>query len=92
MSGESYAGIYIPMTLHNIHKYNLKYKDDVTVFKPNIKGMLIVNGLTNTYYGGFNAEMEFAYGHFLISEELYNLYLEHKEECKFHLFGTDDFE
>jgi len=41
------------MTLHNIHKHNLKHKDDAAVFKPKIKGMLIVNGVTNRHYDGF---------------------------------------
>lgn len=74
MSGESYAGIYIPMTLYNIHNHNEKYKDDDTVHKPNLKGMLIVNGVTNRHYDGFIGSMEFAYSHFLISEEVYNEY------------------
>ena len=92
MSGESYAGIYIPMTLHNIHKHNLKHKNDDSVFKPNLKGMLIVNGVTNRHYDGFIGQMEYSYAHFLISEEQYNEFKAAKDECNFHLFGTEDFD
>ena len=92
MTGESYAGIYVPMTFHNIHKHNEKHKDDKAVFKPKIKGWLLVNAVTNRHYDGFLGQMEFAHGHFLISDEQYNEFLAVKDECKFHLFGTDEWD
>jgi len=36
--------------------------------------------------------MEYAFEHFLISEEVYNKFKVAKEECKFHLFGTDEWD
>ena len=36
ISGESYAGIYVPYLAHYIDQYNTQYADDATVFKPNL--------------------------------------------------------
>jgi len=71
MSGESFAGIYVPLTLYNIYKRNEMYKDDDSVFKPNLKGMFLVNAVTNRDYDGFIGSMEFVYTHHFITEEFY---------------------
>lgn len=71
MSGESYAGMYIPLSLYRIDKHNEQFKEDDTVFKPNVKGMLIVNGVTNYKYDDWQGMIEFGYGHFLLSETYY---------------------
>ncbi|XP_075234022.1 venom serine carboxypeptidase-like [Lycorma delicatula] len=44
ITGESYAGKYVPALGYTIHKYNLLENND---FKINLKGLLIGNGLTD---------------------------------------------
>ena len=72
LTGESYAGIYIPNLLKRIDQHNTQYKEDISVFKPNLKGMLIINGFTNYSYDNGPARVEYAKNFFLISEELYD--------------------
>ena len=36
ISGESYAGIYVPFAVNQIHHYNIAHQTDPNVFKPNL--------------------------------------------------------
>ena len=45
ISGESYAGVYVPYLAHYIVKHNEEASDDD--FKPNLKGFAVGNGVTN---------------------------------------------
>ncbi|CAI9090873.1 OLC1v1025744C1 [Oldenlandia corymbosa var. corymbosa] len=67
ITGESYAGIYIPTLIDAIDKGK-----EVGV-KPgiNLKGYMIGNGVCDDYYDGDNAFVPFAHGMGLISESLY---------------------
>ena len=50
LSGESYGGIYVPNLLKRLDQHIEEFKDDDSVFKPNLKGMLVINGMTNYTY------------------------------------------
>ena len=46
ISGESYAGVYVPYLSYYIYQHNLEHANDDT-FKPNLKGFAVGNGVTN---------------------------------------------
>ena len=66
ISGESYAGIYVPYLVNQIHEHNQLYKDSDD-FKPNLKGMMVGNGVTNWKYDTIPAFIEMGYWHSLNS-------------------------
>lgn len=70
ISGESYAGMYVPYLTNAIDAYNTAHADD-DVFKPNLKGFAVGNGVTNYTYDCSPAYVEMAYWHSLYSEETY---------------------
>ncbi|CAG2108398.1 unnamed protein product [Medioppia subpectinata] len=72
ITGESYAGVYIPMLAHEIFKRNSTI---------NLKGLSIGNGLIN---GGDDSQssLDFALGHGLITTEYYEKKIEACCECK----------
>ena len=70
VSGESYAGVYIP----TLAKYIVNDKSDVKV---NLKGILIGNGLTNFETDVERSMAEFGFWHGMISYETYNLFQRH---------------
>jgi serine carboxypeptidase-like clade 2 len=47
ISGESYGGIYVPYLVNQIDTFNTKWADNPKVFKPNLKGFMVGNGVTN---------------------------------------------
>lgn len=67
VSGESYAGIYVPYLVSEIYDQN----QNTTGFKIPIKGMMVGNGVTNWEYDTYPAFIEMAYYHSLYSDELY---------------------
>ena len=71
ISGESYAGVYVPYLAYYITEHNEKYADDDTVFKPNLKGFAVGNGVTNWKYDTTAAYIDMAYWHSLMSEEMH---------------------
>jgi serine carboxypeptidase-like clade 1 len=71
ISGESYAGIYVPFTVNAIHHHNAVHTRDPNVFKPNLKGMMVGNGVTSTKYDSINTWMEMAYYHSLYPGEVW---------------------
>lgn len=88
LAGESYAGIYVPLLLEQIHKHNDKYMKNPKVFRPKLKGMLVVNGVTNWAYDTFPAMFETARRHYIISEPFYQEFKD--AECEFeHPIGAE---
>lgn len=70
ISGESYAGIYVPYLAHSIDQYNTTHAGDDNVFKPNLKGFMVGNGVTNYDYDCTPAYVEMGYYHSLYSDDL----------------------
>mmetsp|Transcript_63889 Transcript_63889/g.88218 ORF Transcript_63889/g.88218 Transcript_63889/m.88218 type:complete len:384 (-) Transcript_63889:87-1238(-) len=81
VSGESYAGIYVPYVSYEIDQYNEANADNADVFKPNLQGFMVGNGVTNWHYDTSAAYIEMAYWHSLYDTELYNKIHEHN--CDF---------
>lgn len=72
LSGESYAGIYVPYLLNQIHSHNQMFVSDDTVFKPNLKGMIVGNGVTNWTFDTLPAMVDTFYWHSLIDQDRYD--------------------
>ena len=77
LSGESYAGIYVPYLMHQIDQYN-QNNTDVAI---NLKGMMVGNGVTNWTFDALPGTVDMAYWHSLISQEVHDGILE--EGCDF---------
>ncbi|KAK7256196.1 hypothetical protein RIF29_29634 [Crotalaria pallida] len=73
LSGESFAGIYVPTLAHEI----VKGIDAGVKPKLNFKGYMIGNGVTDEKFDG-NAIVPFAHGMGLISDQIYE---EVKKQC-----------
>ena len=71
ISGESYAGVYIPfLATHML--------EDTSADKVNLKGILVGNGLTDFDTDVERSMVEFGFNHALISKETYNIF---KRNC-----------
>ncbi|KAL5075584.1 hypothetical protein RYX36_014568 [Vicia faba] len=77
LTGESYAGHYIPQLANVIIDYN----NDSTGFKFNIKGVAIGNPLLN-FNRDTQATYEYLWSHGMVSDEIY---LTLKNDCDFNL-------
>lgn len=66
ISGESYAGIYVPMLANNILEYN---KKQVSSRRIKLKGILVGNGVTDWSVDTTPAMIDFAWSHGLYSPE-----------------------
>lgn len=71
LSGESYGGIYVPYMAYYIDKHNTANDGDDSVYKPNLKGFAVGNGVTNWDYDTTPAYLEMGYGHSLYDTNLY---------------------
>lgn len=71
IAGESYAGIYIPYLMNKLDLYIRNASDDM--FKPNLKGMLIGNGLTSYQWDCIPAFLDMALYHNLIDDDLFKI-------------------
>ena len=84
ISGESYAGVYIPRLAEKIIDYNAAA---ITSEKIKFKGFAVGNALTSWTYDITNALIDFAFTHSLYSYEMRKEYLEvcinkpDKEKC-----------
>lgn len=74
ISGESYAGVYIPLLANLVLDYNLSTDSDNII---NLKGLLVGNGVTDTEIDG-DSWYDFAYGHYLYSQDQRDTYI---KEC-----------
>lgn len=72
ISGESYAGIYVPTLAYNVLNYNLKQKSTDRI---KLKGVLIGNGVADWTYDTTPAMIDFAYSANLYSSSLRENYL-----------------
>jgi len=67
ISGESYAGIYVPYLAHSIDEHN---SSGNASFEVNLKGFMVGNGVTNYDYDCTPAYIEMGWWHSLYSQEL----------------------
>ena len=67
ISGESYAGIYIPMLAYEILHYNDKCTDEKDKIK--LKGIMIGNAYTDKEYEEYFSIIDYAFSHGLLSYE-----------------------
>ncbi|GMY27975.1 serine carboxypeptidase-like 33 [Fagus crenata] len=80
IAGESYAGHYVPQLAELVYDRN----KDTTKYPPiNLKGFIVGNPETEDYYDG-KGLLEYAWGHTVISDELYN---KAKQTCDFKIPG-----
>ncbi len=85
ISGESYAGIYVPFLASKILEYNKRTPE---VDKVMLKGILVGNGVTDWKYDTTPALLEFGFTHAIYSPELRNKYIrvcsnsQNDPECK----------
>lgn len=98
ISGESYAGIYVPYLAHQVNAWNEALAEsNVEGESINLKGYAVGNGVTNWKYDTNSAYIEMAYWHSLYSTELYDKikaancdfsgpYMQHvSTECQYYL-------
>ena len=73
ISGESYAGIYVPRLVEQLDWYigNCTETKNCT-FVPNLKGFIVGNGVTDLRFDNAVAYIEMAFWYGLISTETYN--------------------
>ena len=67
ISGESYAGIYVPTLAYEVIMYNKGVSENNKI---NLKGILVGNGVTDWKYDVTNARLDFLFTHHLTSYEL----------------------
>ena len=72
ISGESYAGIYVPYLSNEIYEHNNANTENDDVFKPPLKGFMVGNGVTNWDYDTNTAYLDMAYWHSLMNTELHD--------------------
>lgn len=70
ISGESYAGVYVPYLSREIYNYNQTHASDSSVFKPNLIGFAVGNGVTNWTYDCTPAQVDLYYWHSIMSDDL----------------------
>jgi len=69
LSGESYAGVYMPTLLSTIDTHN---NESTTTDKINLKGMMIGNGCTNWTYDTQPATNNMTYWHAIMGQDMYD--------------------
>lgn len=57
--------------MNEIHEHNEKHQADDSVFKPNLKGIMVGNGVTNWKYDTEPAYIEMGYWHSLYDTKTY---------------------
>mmetsp|Transcript_33113 Transcript_33113/g.37587 ORF Transcript_33113/g.37587 Transcript_33113/m.37587 type:complete len:449 (-) Transcript_33113:220-1566(-) len=73
VSGESYAGMYVPFTAKSILDYNKTASDDAKI---NLKGTLVGNGVTSPEFdGNQDLRLRMANAHALLSDATIKAYL-----------------
>lgn len=82
ISGESYAGIYVPYVTRLLHLHN---KDESNDFKFNLKGWMIGDGVTNWAVDCTPAYVEMGYYHGLYQTGLY----EEFQKCNLSYIDVD---
>ena len=72
ISGESYGGVYVPYLAWYIDQHNEENAENDDVFKPNLKGFAVGNGVTNWEYDTTAAYIDMAYWHSLIDTTMHD--------------------
>lgn len=85
ISGESYAGVYIPFLATHM------LEDTSTTDKVNLKGVLIGNGLTDFDTDVERSMVEFGFYHGLISAETYNSFKRNCPHKPDELYPEEDY-
>jgi len=67
ISGESYAGHYVPQLAKKVYEYNNGNSNPII----NLKGFLVGNGVTDDYYDSIGT-IQYWWSHALISDATYN--------------------
>uniref|UniRef100_A0ACD5YXR1 Uncharacterized protein n=1 Tax=Avena sativa TaxID=4498 RepID=A0ACD5YXR1_AVESA len=67
ISGESYAGHYVPQIAEVVYERNKHLETNQHI---NLKGFIVGNAETNDYYD-YKGQVEFAWSHSVISDQLY---------------------
>ncbi|KAF8727103.1 hypothetical protein HU200_019609 [Digitaria exilis] len=67
ISGESYAGHYVPQLAELVYERNKKKKEKSYI---NLKGFIVGNPITNDYYDS-RGLAEYAWSHAVVSDEVY---------------------
>jgi serine carboxypeptidase-like clade 1 len=91
LSGESYAGIYVPTLAYAINDYNeaaKKAESNDQIFYLNLKGFMVGNGVTNWKYDTQQAFVEMAYWHGLYDIDMYNEIYANGCPKEFEYIGT----
>jgi len=86
LSGESYAGVYVPYMLWQIDTYNSE-PERLRNETINLKGMMVGNGVTNWTYDSDNAMLNMTYHHALFNDELWDKMQSHK--CNYEGYPFD---
>ena len=76
ISGESYAGIYVPMLAYKVINYNKGVPESQKI---NLKGIIVGNGIADWKYDTTNAMIDFIFTHHLTS---YESRMEFNKYCK----------
>ena len=74
ITGESYAGTYIPHLVQQIKKYSKENKDAINI---NLKGFIIGNPYTSEETDFEDSMVEFGFSHGLIGYDTFKNYLNH---------------
>lgn len=74
--------MYVPYLLWLMNNYIEANLDNPDAFLPNLKGMMVGNGVTNWKYDGSPSAFEMSYWHSLIDKDLYDTKL--KNNCSFN--------
>ncbi|KAL8040855.1 hypothetical protein ABFX02_10G127300 [Erythranthe guttata] len=82
ISGESYAGHYVPQLAQQIHDYNKKSSHPII----NLKGFIVGNAVTDNYYDGIGT-VTYWWSHSMISDKTYKSILKH---CDFKSDETSE--
>ncbi|CDW88011.1 serine carboxypeptidase-like protein [Stylonychia lemnae] len=85
LAGESYAGIYVPKLAERIDAYLTDNENRTDVYKPNFKGFMVGNGVTDWRYDTVPAFIEMSVWHGLIKRDLYDRLM----QCDFSYFGVN---
>ena len=88
ISGESYAGVYVPYLVYLMNNHIEANLNNPEAFLPPLKGMMVGNGVTNWKYDTDPAAFEMSYWHSLIDKEMYDS--KEKLNCTFNNMEDDD--
>ncbi|KAL6539344.1 Serine carboxypeptidase 24 [Orobanche hederae] len=82
ISGESYAGHYVPRLAHRIYEHNKKSAHPTI----NLKGFIVGNAVTDNYYDNVGT-IAYWWSHAMISDKTYKLIL---KTCNFRSQNTSE--